>query len=114
MYSVPPVAGATEYNWNIPLGWQEIGYSTNTIILVPQDSGGQISVTISNDCFSLISYLFTVTLTDTIFEHHFDSACVGSIYVFPDGSVGHNHYSVYVNDVIVYCHDTYFSIHFLL
>jgi hypothetical protein len=96
MYSVPPVAGATEYNWNIPLGWQEIGYSTNTIILVPQDSGGQISVTVSNDCFSLISYLFTVTLTDTIFEHHFDSACVGSIYVFPDGSVGTSdtiHYS---------------------
>ncbi len=50
-YSISPVSGATSYTWLLPSGWS--GSSTSNIITATAgSSGGTISVTAYNTCFS--------------------------------------------------------------
>ncbi|CAN5643356.1 hypothetical protein BH11BAC1_BH11BAC1_21690 [soil metagenome] len=51
-YSVPPVAGATSYNWTVPAGWTIISTPpyTNTIQVLPGSSQGNITVSATNSC----------------------------------------------------------------
>ena len=52
-YSIPDVAGATSYNWTLPVGWtQTAGGTTNTIEVTAGTAGqnGNISVTAENNC----------------------------------------------------------------
>lgn len=59
-YSVPPVAGATSYTWNLPTGWSGSS-TTNTITVTAGSTGGTLSVTAGNNCGT--SPALTATLT---------------------------------------------------
>jgi hypothetical protein len=61
VYSINPVCGATNYKWNIPFGWHTenntplSGANLTSIKVIPDGSnGGNISVTASNSCKSII------------------------------------------------------------
>lgn len=61
-YSVNPVAGATNYIWNLPSGWT--GNSTSNFITVTTgNNGGLISVYAINDCGSSATRTFNVNVT---------------------------------------------------
>ncbi len=90
MYSIAQVMNAYTYTWSFPASWQVLGQNINSVSVIPMDSGGQVSVTVSNDCSSLISAVLQVTLLDSAAVLLNDSACDGSVYVFPDGTLGYS------------------------
>ena len=50
-YTVSGVAGASEYNWNVPEGWTIVsGQGTGTITVTVGSNAGNVSVTASNAC----------------------------------------------------------------
>lgn len=50
-YSCEPVNGATSYIWNFPVGWQIMsGLNTNKITVIPNNTGGNISLRAVNSC----------------------------------------------------------------
>jgi gliding motility-associated-like protein len=50
-YTCEPVNGATSYIWNFPVGWQiTSGLNTNKITVVPNNTGGNISLRSVNSC----------------------------------------------------------------
>lgn len=52
-YSIPAVAGATNYAWTVPAGATiTSGQGTNTIVITYATSGGDVCVTASNTCSS--------------------------------------------------------------
>ncbi|MFC6997061.1 ice-binding family protein [Rufibacter roseus] len=52
-YQVPPIAGATNYTWTLPAGWEiTSGKGTNSITVTAGTQTGTISVVASNDCSS--------------------------------------------------------------
>jgi hypothetical protein len=53
-YSVSAVSGATSYIWTLPSGWTGIS-TTNSITVIPNSSGGSVSVKSSNACGSSTS-----------------------------------------------------------
>src|SRR5688572_1740600 len=59
-YSIPPVAGAGYYTWDLPPGWS--GYSTsNSISVLAGVNSGVISVTASNSCGATLPQTIMIT-----------------------------------------------------
>ncbi len=60
-YSIAPVSGATQYNWTLPAGATiASGQNSNSITVNFGTSGGNITVTASNDCGTSTSSSLTV------------------------------------------------------
>ncbi|MGV3539859.1 MAG: gliding motility-associated C-terminal domain-containing protein [Rufibacter sp.] len=53
MYEVAPVTGVTTYQWSLPAGWSFIsGQGTNSISVRTGTTGGTVSVSSANACFT--------------------------------------------------------------
>ncbi|BFM42768.1 hypothetical protein CFS9_14090 [Flavobacterium sp. CFS9] len=51
VYSIPPVANATKYDWKLPSGWViTAGANTNSITVTTSSTAGNLKVEVSNDC----------------------------------------------------------------
>jgi large repetitive protein len=62
-YTVPAVAGATNYTWTLPAGSSiASGAGTNTIQINFGATGGQVCVTANNSCGSSAQSCFTATI----------------------------------------------------
>ncbi|RNI32468.1 DUF3494 domain-containing protein [Rufibacter immobilis] len=63
VYSINPVAGATSYVWELPLGWTvEEGHGTAAITVNAGITGGTVKVTAENACGKSASSSIEVTL----------------------------------------------------
>ncbi|WP_192822854.1 gliding motility-associated C-terminal domain-containing protein [Rufibacter sp. LB8] len=63
-YSITPVAGATTYNWTIPVGWTLVsGEGTTSIVVRPSTNSGSISVAGVNVCGEGIASSQAITIT---------------------------------------------------
>jgi gliding motility-associated-like protein/uncharacterized repeat protein (TIGR01451 family) len=62
IYAVPPVPGASSYNWTLPTGWQIVAGSGNdTITVMAGTTAGVVSVSAANGCGSSAASTITVT-----------------------------------------------------
>jgi hypothetical protein len=62
LYSIALVAGASSYSWNLPSGW--IGSSvTDSIVVIANSTGGNISVTANNVCGTSIAEMLPVMIS---------------------------------------------------
>jgi uncharacterized repeat protein (TIGR01451 family)/gliding motility-associated-like protein len=64
VFSVPAVAGTTGYKWVVPTGWKIIdGVNTSSITVTATETGGQVSVIITNSCGDSNPGTFDVKVT---------------------------------------------------
>ncbi len=64
IYTVPPVNGATSYEWTLPAGWISVsGETTNSITVKPNANSGTISVRGRNSCGYGAASTLAVTIT---------------------------------------------------
>ncbi|WP_017497380.1 T9SS sorting signal type C domain-containing protein [Flavobacterium sp. WG21] len=65
VYSIPPVANATKYVWNVPSGWTiTSGANTNSITVTVGSGADNITVVVSNDCKTNNAAYKYVNITD--------------------------------------------------
>jgi hypothetical protein len=64
IYSIAPVNNASNYAWNLPVGWTGSS-TTNTITVLTGTSGGQVSVVAINACGNSNPVLVSVSLAQT-------------------------------------------------
>ncbi|MBC5775865.1 DUF3494 domain-containing protein [Pontibacter sp. KCTC 32443] len=64
VYSIPAVEGATKYTWTVPIGWTiTAGDNTNSITVDAGESGGEVSVIVTNACGDSEAGVFNATIT---------------------------------------------------
>lgn len=83
VYSIAPVAGATDYTWTLPNGWT--GTSTTTSITATAGTaGGTISVTANNACGNSTPQTLAATISNiSSTVNATDATCNGAV----DGSL---------------------------
>ncbi|WP_300437375.1 T9SS type A sorting domain-containing protein [Christiangramia sp.] len=65
-YSFPSITNATNYEWNVPTGWNITnGNGTNSITVNAGTTDGNISVVAKNDCGNASAITLAVTSTDS-------------------------------------------------
>jgi hypothetical protein len=83
VFSVPPVAGATSYNWSLPGGWTGSS-NTNSISVTSGLAPGTITVTAVNACGSSSATQYFVNLMDCVTTNVNElSAGEMSVHVYP-------------------------------
>ncbi|HRG88590.1 MAG TPA: T9SS type A sorting domain-containing protein, partial [Chitinophagales bacterium] len=61
-FSVPAIAGADEYNWTLPAGWQVVSVADTNVIDATAGSAGTIQVTAGNQCGTSSAAELSVTI----------------------------------------------------
>jgi hypothetical protein len=61
-YSVPAIAGADEYNWTLPAGWQLVSVADTNIITATAGTAGTLQVTAGNQCGTSSAAELSVTI----------------------------------------------------
>ncbi|HKJ48357.1 MAG TPA: hypothetical protein VJ973_04675, partial [Christiangramia sp.] len=91
-YKINPIDGARNYNWTYPSGWTVESQNANEIVLKANvnASGGQITVTATNDCGSSQTISETVTTgTAVLVDAGPDqTVCLGTNSINLAGQIG--------------------------
>jgi hypothetical protein len=84
VYSIPPVANAENYVWNLPSGWViTSGANTNSITVTVGSSADNLTVVVSNDCktnnpkYKYVNITSNKTVTPTITAGGATTFCSG-------------------------------------
>jgi Secretion system C-terminal sorting domain len=74
--------------WNIPSSWTVVSQSKDSITVIVSDSSGMIEYRYVDYCNEERILALSVSVLKNSVISIRDSICLGSVYVFPDGSLG--------------------------